>query len=154
MALIVQINADNILPVVVILIGVNHALQPHKPQPPPHQHPHVLITAKQRAILMVIVQIRQTPLMAPLGTVMILSAVMVMELSTKQNALIIAFAIKMLLTAVPQKLNAIPVVQVQGVLALQLHQQLPLQHPLQPQQPYPHVQQNALLSQVNVLATH
>ena len=77
---------------------------------------------------MVIVQIRQPPLMAPLGTVMILSAVMVMGLSTKENALIIAFAIKMLLDAVPQQLNAIPVVQVQDVLALQLLQ-LSLQQP-------------------------
>jgi len=77
---------------------------------------------------MVIVQIRQPPLMAPLGTVMILSAVMVMGLSTKENALIIAFAIKMLLDAVSQQLNAIPVVQVQDVLALQLLQ-LSLQQP-------------------------
>jgi len=88
----------------------------------------VLITAKQQATLMVIVQIRQPPLMAPLGTVMILSAVMVMGLSTKENALIIAFAIKMLLDAVSQQLNAIPVVQVQDVLALQLLQ-LSLQQP-------------------------
>jgi len=65
--------------------------------------------------------------MAPLGTVMILSAVMVMGLSTKENALIIAFAIKML-TAVPHKLNATNVVQIQGVLALQLLQ-LSLQQP-------------------------